>query len=701
MHIKSIILDGFKSYGKRTEIKGFDQQFNAITGLNGTGKSNVLDSICFVLGISNLSQVRATSLQDLVYKSGQAGVRQASVTLIFDNLNKAQSPIGFENKDEICITRQVVIGGKNKYLLNGRVVLNNRIQDLFASVKLNINNPNFLIMQGRVTKVLNMKPLEILSMIEEAVGSKMFDQKMLKSMQIFQKKSEKLTEFQSHLDETIKPRLAKLEKDKILFLEFQRISKEIDYLTRIHVSFKYVQLRKFAGQYEKKIEDIQTGIAKHLQGITDAEEKIKAFVEEIAAIEQEISGQTKTELKELEQNLKEVETSEAKIQAEKNILTNGIKAETKNLKAIEKTLTDDKATYEKRVGGMRSEEAVYNEFQGVIEEDTKAFELAQKNFEAVSCGLEVNDEGQASSLLEQLMKAKEVASEENTTLKQCEMQLKNVQKQLQAKRSEKHKKDSTYVKEKENMDRIEKELHHLQQSLSQIHYEEGSLEQLEQRAGVLRNELQRVQYDLDNNNSYRYDFQYKNPEPNFDRRRVFGMVCRLFRVKDPKFYMALETCAGGSLYSVVTDTDVTGKLILERGELQKRTTMIPLNKIKTYTMDQRIVNKAKEVGGRDQVFSALSLIEYEPHLEPVMKFIFGGTFVCTDMNVAKKVTYHREVMHRSVTLEGDVLDPEGSLSGGAAARNASALMQVAEIDKNERMFQQKKGELGQVEGQIR
>ena len=197
MYIKSIILDGFKSYGRRTEINGFDPQFNAITGLNGTGKSNVLDSICFVLGISNLTQVRATSLQDLVYKSGQAGVRQASVTLIFDNSNKEQSPIGFENKNEICITRQVVIGGKNKYLLNGRVVLNTRIQDLFASVKLNINNPNFLIMQGRVTKALNMKPLEILSMIEEAVGSKMFDQKMLKSMQIFQKKSEKLKEFQS------------------------------------------------------------------------------------------------------------------------------------------------------------------------------------------------------------------------------------------------------------------------------------------------------------------------------------------------------------------------------------------------------------------------------------------------------------------------------------------------------------------------
>ena len=63
MHIEEIIIDGFKSYAKRTVVQGFDQQFNAITGLNGSGKSNILDSICFVLGISKLEQVRAGSLQ--------------------------------------------------------------------------------------------------------------------------------------------------------------------------------------------------------------------------------------------------------------------------------------------------------------------------------------------------------------------------------------------------------------------------------------------------------------------------------------------------------------------------------------------------------------------------------------------------------------------------------------------------------------
>jgi structural maintenance of chromosome 2 len=81
--------------------------FNAITGLNGTGKSNILDSICFVLGIQNLSQVRAGNLQELVYKQGQAGVTKASVTIIFNNNDVAASPIGYESHKQITVTRQV------------------------------------------------------------------------------------------------------------------------------------------------------------------------------------------------------------------------------------------------------------------------------------------------------------------------------------------------------------------------------------------------------------------------------------------------------------------------------------------------------------------------------------------------------------------------------------------------------------------
>ena len=96
-------------------------------------------------------QVRAASLQELVYKQGQAGVTKASVSVTFNNEDRTRSPVGYEHCDRITVTRQIVIGGKNKYMINGATAQPTRVQNLFHSVQLNVNNPHFLIMQGRIT----------------------------------------------------------------------------------------------------------------------------------------------------------------------------------------------------------------------------------------------------------------------------------------------------------------------------------------------------------------------------------------------------------------------------------------------------------------------------------------------------------------------------------------------------------------------
>jgi len=90
-------LEGFKSYAARTVINGFDTQFNAITGLNGSGKSNILDAILFVLGLNKEWELlRVKKMQELVYKFGHAGITKAEVTITFDNRDKANSPLGYE-----------------------------------------------------------------------------------------------------------------------------------------------------------------------------------------------------------------------------------------------------------------------------------------------------------------------------------------------------------------------------------------------------------------------------------------------------------------------------------------------------------------------------------------------------------------------------------------------------------------------------
>lgn len=93
--------------------------------------------------------MRASNLLDLIYKRGQAGVTRASVTIVFDNSDKSKAPVGFEKMDEISVTRQIALNGTSKYLICGHRSTQQAVQNLFQSVQLNINNPNFVIMQGK------------------------------------------------------------------------------------------------------------------------------------------------------------------------------------------------------------------------------------------------------------------------------------------------------------------------------------------------------------------------------------------------------------------------------------------------------------------------------------------------------------------------------------------------------------------------
>jgi structural maintenance of chromosome 2 len=207
--------------------------------LNGSGKSNILDAICFVLGITNLSQVRAGNLAELVYKQGQAGVTKASVTIVFNNDDRENSPVGFEEHHEVTVTRQVMMGGKSKYLINGRNSPANAVQNLFHSVQLNVNNPHFLIMQGRITKVLNMKPNEILGMIEEAAGTRMYENKRIAALKMIDKKEAKVEEINKVLEEEITPTLERLRGEKQNYLKWSKNSADFERLERFCIAHQY------------------------------------------------------------------------------------------------------------------------------------------------------------------------------------------------------------------------------------------------------------------------------------------------------------------------------------------------------------------------------------------------------------------------------------------------------------------------------
>lgn len=216
----------------------------------------------------------------------------------------------------------------------------------------------------------------------------------------------------------------------------------------------------------------------------------------------------------------------------------------------------------------------------------------------------------------------------------------------------------------------------------------------------MNEECRQLTHELSRQGGQRYDIQYQDPEPGFDRRKVKGMVCRLFDVRDRKYTTALSTAGGGNLTNLVVDDEVVSKKILERGQLQQRVTIIPISKIRGGCINPSKVQTAQRLVGAENCVPAIDVIQYDPKLRNVMEYVFGRAFICKDMATAKKVTYHPHIMTRSITLDGDSLEPQGTLSGGAQSKQMPLLEHVAQIKAIADQLEAKRQQLRKVQEEI-
>ncbi|XP_068858263.1 structural maintenance of chromosomes protein 2 [Aphelocoma coerulescens] len=702
MYIKSIVLEGFKSYAQRTEIKDFDPLFNAITGLNGSGKSNVLDSICFVLGISNLSQVRASNLQDLVYKNGQAGITKATVSINFDNSDKSRSPLGFEANDEITVTRQVIIGGRNKYLINGVNAANSRVQDLFCSVGLNVNNPYFLIMQGQITKVLNMKPPEILAMIEEAAGTRMYECKKIAVQKTIEKKESKLENIQTVLNEEISPTLQKLKEERASYLEYQKILREIEHVSRFCVAYQFAVAEETKVSSVGMLKEMRSDVQKFRESMAEIEQKVKQLNEDIAEMEKEKDKEVGGRLRALEAALSENQRVNTKAQSALDLKKQNLKSEEVKYNELVTRMQKDSKALVSKENEVKNLEKELNISEEECEKDARALAAAQQHFNAVSAGLSSNKDGEEATLSGQMMICKNEIGKAVTEAKQAQMKLNYAQKELKTKEDEVKKVDEGYNKYRKALEAVEKMKISLENEIKELNYSEEKGEALLAKKKALISDISRLR-ELSESLTAKFPhlhFTYKHPEKNWNLNHVKGPVASLFTVKDLSNAKALEAVAGGKLYNIIVDTEVTGKKLLEKGELQHRYTIIPLNKISARCVQEDTVKLAQSLAGRANLHLALSLIVYESELQKAMEYVFGTTLVCNNMDNAKKVTFDKRIMTRSVTLDGDVFDPQGTLHGGASSQAAPILSKLQEMKDVEIELKKKESELAAVEKEL-
>jgi structural maintenance of chromosome 2 len=470
MHIQEIVVDGFKSYAHRTVIAGyvlifqksitgifsssssshqftnssihqfsidypinqhrFDPHFNAITGLNGSGKSNILDAICFVLGITNLSQVRAGNLSELVYKQGQAGINKASVTVVFNNSDESASPVGYEQCSEVTVTRQVLIGGKSKYLINGRVSPAGQVANLFHSVQLNVNNPHFLIMQGRITKVLNMKPNEILGMVEEAAGTRMYENKRVGALKTIEKKQKKVDEINSVLNEEITPTLERLRGEKQHYLKWNLNKTKVEGLKRFVVASEYVRAQELLHTSEDHTEQLEAQVQLQEDNLEKCKVEMERKEEEIDTLTQQLNGTFGSELK-------DSKSIEEKLSKE---LVKTTSAWQNSLQTVQKAKDDldaSKALAEETKEAEKNKEVeVTQDTKTITQVQQEALEVEKeaerltKEYQNMCAGISSSEGDEGLTLPDQISKAYNDANNADAKAKQATMKLNHLKKSV-------------------------------------------------------------------------------------------------------------------------------------------------------------------------------------------------------------------------------------------------------------------------------
>lgn len=705
MKVEELIIDGFKSYATRTVISGWDASFNCITGLNGSGKSNILDAICFVLGITTMSTVRAQNLQDLIYKRGQAGVTKASVTIVFDNSDKEKSPIGFEDQARISVTRQIVLGGTSKFLINGHRAQQQTVQQLFQSVQLNINNPNFLIMQGRITKVLNMKPAEILALIAEAAGTRMFEERREKAAKVMAKKEKKVEEIRELLQEEIEPKLENLRSEKRTFLEYQQTQTELERMEKLVVSHDYL---KYSHNTNSKREIVEAKRA----GLQEAESLISKTKSELVNLQQEIDTLKKQRLEQmqkggrfqaLEKKVKELSQESARLNTLVELKATNIKEESSKRDNVSKAIAQLEAKIEQGSDEFKALEKAYEtaktEFESLKEELTKKEELLQSLQTGVS-----SKSGGEVGYAEQLQQAKSTVSQAQTAIGKAKVRIDFLKKAITKDESKTTQARSENESLLSSLENLKQEVERLKARMEGAGWVPGRLQELKKEESSLLNEVRSHNNEVEQmkRKISNLDFSYSKPSANFNPNSVKGLVAQLFTI-DKKNYnasTALEVCAGGRLFNVVVDTDDTAAQLLQKGQLRKRVTIIPLNKISSFRIAAEKLGAAQKLAP-GKVDLALNLIGYDDSLVKAMEYVFGSTIICKDAESAKKVTFDPNIRVKTVTLDGDIYDPMGTLSGGSSGSSGSGfLVSVQKYNELNARLSEKKKQLQELRSKI-
>lgn len=556
-------------------------------------------------------------------------------------------------------------------------------------------------MQGRITKVLNMKPVEILAMIEEAAGTRMFEDRRDKAFKTMAKKEMKVQEITGLLKEEIEPKLDKLRTEKRAFLDFQQAQNDLERLTRLVVAHDYVRskekLKNSAADLEtkrKRVTQLEDSAVRLKHEITNLDEDMKKVK---SAREKELRKGGKFQA--LEEEVKTHSHESVRLATLVDLKQASMLEEKDRKTAVQETVKELEAQTKEKNQIYHKIQKQYDSAKADLDKQTEELEKNEELLQTLQTGV-TSREGQENGYQGQLQDARNRASASITEQEQAKLKILHFEKQLKedGPRAKKAKEQNSGLLK--DLEVLRAQAKKVESELGQLGFEPGREDRMNEQQGVLQKQIRdlREQCHSMKRKVVNIDFSYSDPSPNFDRSKVKGLVAQLFTLdKDrTKAGTALEICAGGRLYNVVVDSSETGTQLLQNGKLRKRVTIIPLNKISAFRASADKIGVAQKLAP-GKVDLALSLIGYEDEVSAAMDYVFGSTLVCEDADTAKRVTFDPSVRLKSVTLDGDVYDPSGTLSGGSSPNSSGVLVTLQKLNDVNTQLSKHEGELSELQ----
>ena len=679
MYIKEIVLDNFKSFGRKTRIP-FYQDFTTVTGPNGSGKSNVIDAVLFTLGLARTSGIRAEKLTDLIYnpshQEGESfeGDREASVEVIFDNgdgtLDRAQviNAAGTEDVgdvEEIAIRRRVKETEENYYsyyYINGRSVNLSDIQDLLAQAGVSPEGYN-VVMQGDVTEIINMTPAARRKIIDEIAGVAEFDAKKADAFEELEVVEERIEEADLRIDEKT-DRLDQLEDERETALQYQDLREEKETYEGYRKAAELEDKREEREAIAADIEDFEETLAERQETLDSRQGEVMRLEGDLEALNADIERKGEDEQLEIKREMEEIkgdiarledriESAQERVEAAENERRQAfvkIDRKQETIDDLESEIREAKVGKSSVAADIQDRQDDLADVEARIDELGDEFEEVKEQLQEKKATLEAAKEAK-NDLQREQDRLLDAARRRSNEIDEIRGDIEAAREEIPDIEADIDDLELELEKAEENRETIAAVVEDLREERRE-HQER--LDDLEDEISAAQQEYAELEAKASQSGDSSYG-RAVTAVLNADVDGVHGTVAQLGNVEG-RFATACETAAGGRLANVVVDDDGVGQHCIEflKSRNAGRATFLPLTE-----MDQRRLPSLPDHPG--VVDFAYNLVDFDEDYAGVFSYVLGDTVVVEDIETARDLMGNV----RLVTLDGDLVEKSGAMTGGS------------------------------------